>query len=157
MPRRCSICHHPDVGQIDAALSGGGSISEISAKQGVSIDALKRHRANHLLPEMRVKLAADPELRDVDVLAEMRSLYARMRNHLERVEGSDNWQAIKAFHSEARQDLELLAKLLGDLDTQPTVNVLIAPTVQAVIIAALEPYPDARQAVADALKEIEAA
>jgi hypothetical protein len=155
MPRRCTICHHEERDEIDRQLSGGGAIGAIGAEWGVSTDALKRHKANHLLPEMREKLVADPDLRDVDVLAEMKGLYARMKGHLERVEETDNWQAIKAFHSEARADLELLAKLIGQLDERPQVNVLISPTVQTAIIAALEPYPEARLAVANALEGLQ--
>jgi hypothetical protein len=113
MPRRCTICFHTERDEIDRELSGGGAIPAVSAKWGVSTDAIKRHKVNHLLPEMREQLAGDEDLRDVDVLAEMRGLYARMKGHLERVEETNNWQAIKAFHSEARQDLELLAKLIG--------------------------------------------
>jgi hypothetical protein len=104
---------------------------------------------------MREKLAEDPDLRDVDVLAEMKGLYTRMKGHLERVEETNNWQAIKAFHSEARTDLELLARLIGQLDERPQVNVLISPTVQTAIITALEPYPEARLAVAGALEGLE--
>jgi hypothetical protein len=155
MPRRCTICHHEERDEIDRLLSGGGAISAIGAEWGVSTDALKRHKANHLLPEMRERLAEDPDLRDVDVLAEMKNLYHRMHNHLERVEETDNWQAIKAFHSEARADLELLAKLIGQLDERPQVNLVVSPEwleLRAVIVAALEPYSEARGAVLRALE-----
>jgi phytoene/squalene synthetase len=101
------------------------------------------------------ELANDPELSHIDLLKEMRTLYHRMNLHLERVEETDNWQAIRAFHAEARRDLELLAKLMGELDERPQVNILIAPQVQQVIIAALTPYPDARRAVVDALAPLE--
>ena len=155
MPRQCTICHHEERDEIDRLLSGGGAIGPISAKWGVSTDALKRHKANHLLPEMREKLAEDPELRDVDVLAEMKDLYRRMQSHLERVEETDNWQAIKAFHSEARADLELLAKLIGQLDERPVVNLNLSPEwleLRAVIVAALEPHSEAQRAVLRALE-----
>jgi hypothetical protein len=155
MPRRCTICHHEERDEIDRLLSGGGAIGPISAKWGVSTDALKRHKANHLLPEMREKLAEDPELRDVDVLAEMKDLYRRMQSHLERVEETDNWQAIKAFHSEARADLELLAKLIGQLDERPVVNLNLSPEwleMRVAIVGALDSHPEAKRAVLAALE-----
>jgi hypothetical protein len=156
VPRRCTVCTHPERTDLDLALSDPSrAISQIAAKYGVSEDALSRHKANHLIPEMREKLTEDPDLRDVDVLAEMKGLYARMKGHLERVEETDNWQAIKAFHSEARTDLELLAKLIGQLDERPVVNLLVSPEwleLRAVIVAALEPHPDARGAVLKALE-----
>ena len=60
---------------------------------------------------------------------------------------------------QVRRNLELLAKLIGQLDTRPTVNLLIAPewlTVRATLLSALAPYPDARSAVAGRLAEREA-
>jgi hypothetical protein len=157
VPRRCTICHHEKRDEIDRHLSGGGAIGALGAEWGVSTDALKRHKANHLLPEMREKLTEDLDLRDVDVLAEMKSLYRRLQSHLERVEETDNWQAIKAFHSEARADLELLAKLIGQLDERPVVNLNLSPEwleLRAVIVAALEPHPEARADVLGAIRSV---
>jgi hypothetical protein len=160
MPRRCTVCAHEEGEAINKALSDPSrAISKIAAEYRVSEDALSRHKANHLLPEMRNKLASDPELRDVDILAEMKSLYQRMKGHLEAVETTENWQAIKAFHSEARHDLELLAKLLGELDERPQVNILVSPewiAVRAALLEALAPHPEARAAVAGRLLQLEA-
>jgi hypothetical protein len=55
---------------------------------------------------------------------------------------------------EARGNLELLAKLTQQLDTRPTLNLLVAPewlTVRAVLLEALAAYPEARAAVAGRL------
>lgn len=55
--------------------------------------------------------------------------------------------------------LELLGKLLGELDERPTVNVLVLPewaAIRGAMVKALRPYPEARQAVAVALVQIEA-
>jgi hypothetical protein len=78
-----------------------------------------------------------------------------MKNHLHRAEEADNWQAIGAFHSEAVKDLELLAKLLGELDERPVVNLHVSPErlkLRAVIVGALEPYSEARLAVLRAIE-----
>ncbi len=55
--------------------------------------------------------------------------------------------------------VQLLAKLLGQLDERPQVNVLMAPEwlqVRAVLLTALAPYADARTAVAAALASLDA-
>jgi hypothetical protein len=107
---------------------------------------------------MRVALATDADLRDVDVLVEMRELYTRMKRHLEAVEDTNNWKAIGAFHAEARRDLELLAKLLGQLDERPVVNILISPQwleLRATLVGALVGYPEAASAVLAALDAAE--
>jgi hypothetical protein len=59
---------------------------------------------------------------------------------------------------EARGNVELLAKLLGELDERPVVNVmLIDPKVRDAIVRALTPYGEARLAVANALEPFEEA
>jgi hypothetical protein len=57
-----------------------------------------------------------------------------------------------------RTQAELLAKLLGDLDDRPQVNVLMAPewgAVRAALLEALRPYPEARTAAATRLVALE--
>ncbi len=56
--------------------------------------------------------------------------------------------------------VQLLAKLLGQLDERPQVNVLMAPEwlqVRAALLTALAPYADARLAVAAALTSLDVA
>lgn len=56
--------------------------------------------------------------------------------------------------------LELLAKLRGELDERPQINVLLAPewlTVRTALLEALWSYPEARTAVAARLQKLEAA
>jgi len=58
-----------------------------------------------------------------------------------------------------RQQTELLAKLLGELNEQPQINVLVAPEwlqVRSVLLDALAPFPEARTAVASRLLTLEA-
>ncbi len=53
---------------------------------------------------------------------------------------------------------ELLAKLLGELDDRPVVNLALSvdwQAARAALVAALAPWPDARVAVASALVAIE--
>ncbi len=84
----------------------------------------------------------------------MRDLQDRALAILGRAESAGELRTALAAIRETRGNLELLAKLLGDLDERPQVNVLIAQEAQTTIIAALAPYPDARKAVADALGEL---
>lgn len=58
-----------------------------------------------------------------------------------------------------RSQTELLAKLLGELDDRPQVNVLMAPewlNVRTALLEALRPYPEARTAVAARLVALDA-
>jgi len=58
------------------------------------------------------------------------------------------------------RQLELQAKLLGELDDRPTINLLMAPEwilVRSTVLSALQPYPDATVAVSAALLSLESA
>jgi hypothetical protein len=59
---------------------------------------------------------------------------------------------------EARNCLELLARLTGELTQEGTFNVLVAPAwlqVRGLLLATLTPYPEARSAVAANLATLE--
>ncbi len=69
----------------------------------------------------------------------------------------DNRTALKAIEVAIKQ-LEVMAKLTGQLSDAPQINFLVSPEYMAlkqVLITALAPYHEAREAVADALMEIE--
>jgi hypothetical protein len=59
---------------------------------------------------------------------------------------------------EARGNLELLARLLGELESSPTVNLVVSPAfieLRTRILRALEPYAEARRAVTAALINVD--
>jgi hypothetical protein len=73
-------------------------------------------------------------------------------------QAGDPGTALKAVDRLLRQ-IELQAKLLGELDERPTVNILVSGewvSIRTALLAALGPYPDARTAVAQQLLALEA-
>ena len=48
MPRKCSICTHPDRGEIEAAILNGTSFRNITKRYGMSIGAISRHQNDHM-------------------------------------------------------------------------------------------------------------
>jgi hypothetical protein len=155
VPRSCTICEHPDREGIDRALVGDSSNLSVSSLFGVSESAVRRHKANHLPARLVMAQAAEEVAQADDLLGQMQDLQRRTLAVLEAAEVSKQHRTALSAIREARSNLELLAKLLGELDDRPQVNVLISPTVQTAIIAALEPYPEARLAVAGALEGLE--
>jgi len=92
-----------------------------------------------------------------DLLEQVRDLQVRTFAILEAAEVSEQHRTALSAIREARGNLELLAKLLGELDDRPTVNVLISPEwleLRTVIVGALEPYTDARGAVLRAIEGV---
>ena len=165
MPRVCTICTHPEHEAINQALVGTASIRDIAAVYRVSQDALSRHKADHL-PLTVAKAEATRQVEQargvvdagLDVVAQLRAINGVTLNVLKEArERHDGELALKAVDRVQRQ-IELQAKLLGDLDERPHVNILVAPEfvrIQTVLLGALKPYPDARLAVAQALRELE--
>lgn len=155
MPRRCTVCSHPEQEAIDEALVAGTALSALSAKYRVSEDALGRHKGNHL-PAKLVMAAEVREVAEADnLLAQVRDLQGRTLAVLEAAEHTQQHRTALGAIREARSNLELLAKLLGELDDSPTVNILVSPQwleLRTTIITALDAHPQARESVLRAVE-----
>jgi hypothetical protein len=158
MPRVCSICSHEDREEINAALLAGQPLRGISRKFFGSVkaeDALGRHREH--LPLHLVKASDAAEVAQADnLLEQVKSLQARALTILDKAEASGDLRTALSAIREARGNLELLAKLLGELQQEGTINLVVAPewlSLRAVVVEALAPYPQAREAVLGALSE----
>ena len=155
MPRACTVCTHPDLEAINRALVEGTPNRRIASQHDVTERAVRNHKANHL-PETLAKAQEAEEVAQADdLLGQVQDLQARTLAILEAAEGSKEHRTALAAIREARSNLELLAKLLGELDERPQVNLLVSSEwleLRAVIVGALEPYSDARGAVLRALE-----
>ena len=154
MPRSCTICEHPDREAIDRSLVGDSSNLSVSSLFGVSESAVRRHKANHLPAKLVMAQAAEEVAQADDLLQQVRDLQGRAFAILGKAEAAGDLRTALGAIREARGNLELLAKLLGELDERPVVNLDVSPEwleLRTVIVAALEPYSDARGAVLRAL------
>jgi transposase-like protein len=153
MPR-CTICYHPERDAIEQALLMGESFRAVAVHFGTSATALFRHRQGHLAVAL-VKAQEATEMVHGDTLLEqVRALQTKTLTILARAEAAGQLTVALQAVREARGCLELLAKLLGELNQGPTVNVLVTPEWQrlrAALITALAPFPEARAAVLQAL------
>jgi hypothetical protein len=225
MPRKCTVCTHPDRESIDRLLVEGGSYTEIVSLYSVTKPALSRHKAEHLpatlvqakqvedvaradglLEELqrittRVNLLFDacdrwlrdpddptryeigPRVEDVKVTYEIfeagdngrpRTIRKKARlsdllRQINRENGDEfTYTLVETKHADPRDlvlkaaaslrdQLELLARLMGELQEGSTVSVLVNPqwlSLRTVILQTLAPYPDARLALADALAKV---
>ena len=164
--RSCAVCTHPRRAEFDKALVlETMSAAEVAREVGCNRTSVGRHQKNHLIATARPESKAS-EVREVskpgeiDIFSEVKALYTKMQKHLELAESEANWKAIRAFHNEARQDLELLAKLVGKIESTPVYNLIVSPVwvqMRCVILRSLEPFPEARIAVSQALIEADTA
>jgi hypothetical protein len=133
VPRTCTVCAHEDAVLINEALVLHKNSNRSIAKQyGVDHNAVQRHREH--IPRLLV----------------------RVRAFIDKAEAADDGPEFRAHAGEWRKQVELLAKIAGELQQEGTTKnyVFISPVVTQTIVAALAPYPEAGYAVSDALKEL---
>ncbi len=98
--------------------------------------------------------AAREEARALDVVQQLKTINGAALTVLRDARtAGDGDLALKAIDRILRQ-IELQAKLLGDLDERPVITVLLSPEwleLRGQLVAALAPFPEARVAVAAVL------
>jgi hypothetical protein len=154
MSRKCSVCIHEACDDIDRALASGVQHVALSKRYGLSKFALSRHAAKHL-PEAIAKAQGAVEVAKGDdllsIITECRDVSRRVMQTAER---SKEKRVTLASVRELLRVAELLAKVSGQLQDNATVNVIVSPQwvqIRGVILDSLQPFPDAREAVAAAL------
>jgi hypothetical protein len=114
---------------------------------------MERHKAHVPAALALARDAADAAHGD-DLLAQVRSLNDKALSILRQAEADGDLRVALQAVRESRGTVELLARLLGELQDGATVNVLVSAewtTVRTVVLQALAPYPEARLAVSQAL------
>jgi hypothetical protein len=149
-----------------------GELQECIARVSLLSDACDRWLRD---PDDPTRYDVGPRAQDVKVTYEEEAgtperprtirKKAPLSELLARVEGRYTVTAVETKHTDPRElllksydrlqgRLELVAKLLGELASQPTVNVTISPQwieLRTLIVSALEPYAEAREALAQVL------
>lgn len=154
MARKCTVCMSSSRTIIDEELLRGRSYRSIAKQYDLSESAIYRHRSSHISKRI-AQAYNDAELLEAEsLLGQVRALHARTTTILaEAEENGDLKVALQAIR-EARNNLELLAKFMGELNEGVTVNIESEwPALRSAILGALEPYPEARTAVTAALSE----
>jgi hypothetical protein len=152
--RKCTVCSHEEANAINEALViEKASNRSIAKRYDVNHNAVQRHRQH--VPEMLAQAKKAQEVADADdLLRQVRALQSKTLSILLKAEGAGELRTALAAIREARGNVELLARLAGELDTRPVINLNVSPEwleLRAVIVTALEPHPDARQAVVRAI------
>ncbi len=154
MPRACNVCQHTQRAAIDRDLAAGKPLRDLSALFRVSEDSLARHRDSHL-PQVVVKAQEQEDVRQaLDVVAQLKANNGVTMQILHEARQQRNPDVALRAVDRIQKQIELQAKLLGDLDERPVVNILISDEwmrVRATIITALDAHPEAKQAVVLAL------
>lgn len=133
MARKCSVCEHPQIESINAALVAGKPLSGIVTEHsGITKTSLFRHKESHL-PET---LSKAKEARDIaqadDLLSQVQFLQNKALSILKQAEVVKEWKTALQGVREARSCLELLGKVSGQLppekimlQLEPTINQIV--------------------------------
>ncbi len=156
MTRVCTICSHDERHSINVALVQRTAYRNIAQGYGVSQYALMRHAREHL-PKLLVKSSRAVEVaRADDLLGSIGSMVDRLEAFLDRAEAAEDGPEFRAHAAEWRKQIELLAKISGELQQEGQTNIFLSPQwlqLEATIVTALEGFPDARDAVLTAIEE----
>ncbi len=154
MPRKCSVCEHIQVKEIDESLVNGTGLRKIAERFSLSTTAVHRHK-KHLNGTL-IKAREVKKITHADSLLEqVKYLQEKSLEILSKAEEIGDYRACTSAINEARKCLELLGKLAGELQDGQTVNVIVSPQwveLRTTIIGALEPHPEAKFAVLRALQ-----
>src|SRR5947209_2574486 len=172
---RCQGCNHPERGRIERFLAAGASIKGAARKFDIDYHALRRHWTNHVSAEARAsyvagagatkdqleQFVADESLGLIDHYRIVRgALYKGFTAAAELGDGN----SLALLAGRLHENLRDCGRLTSELQRGPLLNiqnnVLVNPDYTraiARIVSAVARYPEAREAVIAALRDLDSA
>ena len=139
MPRRCTVCDHPERHGIDEALVTGAPYRSVAKRFSLSGSAVYRHKTEHLPAHLLKAREVEEAARADDLLEQVRNLQTHALDILERAEKAGDLRTALAAISQARGNLELLGKPAGELDDRPVINVFVSTEWATIRTAMMDP------------------
>jgi len=157
MPRKCTICEHEQVEEINKEIVKGIPLRDIANQFNVNHSTIYRHKDH--IPQQLTKAKEAQDIAQADnLLFQVEQLNEKAWELLSKAENSGQLKTALQGIREAKGCLELLAKLQGELQQEGTVNITLAPEwmeLRQIILQELEPYPEARFKLAEKIEEVE--
>jgi hypothetical protein len=176
---QCQICKHPERTRIELMRASGVSLDAIAKRFNVGRDAVNRHWHGHVTNEMKASFLAGPlQLEELarkaadtgmSVLDHLHAVRVVLFSHLTTATEAGDGSLAANVAGRLTHVLETIARIsgeLGALATNTTFNItnhqlVLAEhpafmRVQASLLTALAPYPEARAAVVAALRDLDA-
>jgi hypothetical protein len=138
---------------MEDAFIAGQAKRRIASQHGVSERAVRYHMREHLPALLALARDAERAARADTLLDRMEALQSQTLAILDAPE--DQRTALAAI-AQARRNLELIGEIAKELDRTPTINLELSvewQEVKAVLVNTLASYPEAQQAVFNALEE----
>jgi hypothetical protein len=175
---RCQVCRHDEKWRIELLRAGGASFESLAAKFGVDRDAIWRHWHDHVTDEAKAgylcgpaelaTLAERAAIEGDSVLDYLRLCRTVLTGQLAAMAEAGDARGAAFVAGQLTRTLEAIARVTGEIGelARSTINIngnvsilTDSPAfakVQATMLRALAPFPDARGAVVAALHGLDA-
>jgi len=154
---RCKSCRHPSHEEYDRDYFNGKiTKSEYARRVGCSIPSVTRHLENHVPKNLAAATEAQAVAKADTLLEDVKGLRKKAVGILEAAEKAGDLKTALLGIREARSCMELLAKVEGQLKDTPQINFTLSAEwieLRTIMLTALDPFPEAKLAVANALHE----
>jgi transposase len=127
MGRPCTVCTHPQRLAIDQALVNGRSTYDLAALYDLSPDALSRHFAAHVPADLKKARQDEDKEHALDIVKQLKAINIATLTVLNDARLAGNPDLVLRAADRVQRQLELQAKLLGELDERPRLNVILTP------------------------------
>ena len=158
MARQCTVCAHADVNKINKQLVEGVSLDTLAKTYKLTKSAIQRHQKNHIPAKLTKAREAKETAAADSLMGRVTALNEKAEEiYLKAIEAENLNAAISAVR-ELRGITELYTKITCELTAQTVTNIIVMPewvSLRNVILSALESYPEARQAVVEAVGRVE--
>ena len=134
MPRRCSVCDHPDRLAIETLLLENAPLRDIARQFSLSKDAVARHKESHVTARLASAHAAQEATDAGTIMDRLRALNAEVRSLLSEAKQAHNHELTLKVLARAESQLALEAKLLSE---QPVIDRQVAELLQIKMTEAL--------------------
>jgi hypothetical protein len=174
---RCQVCRLPDRWRLELLRAGGAGIDALADKFGVSRDSVHRHWRDHVTTEMKssyligpaelATLAERAAIEGDSVLDYLRLCRTVLTGQLAAMTEAGDDRGAAYVAGQLTRTLEAIARVTGEIGelARSTINIngnvsilTDSPAfarVQATMLRALAPFPDARGAVVLALRTLD--
>ena len=171
----CTVCRHDERWRIELLRAGGASLDSLAKKFDLSRDAIFRHWRKHVSDEIKASYLVGPaklaELAEIaaeegaSVLDHFRVVRTMLLGQLCATTEAGDARAAAIVAGRLTAVLEQIGKITGEVAViaQGTINVTNVAIfnspqfakLQAKMLRALAPHPEARAAVVAALRELD--
>lgn len=173
---RCQVCRHPERWRVELLRAGGASLDSLAEKFSLERDAIHRHWHNHVTAEMKASYLCGPaqlaELAEKaaaegdSVLDHLRMIRTVLTGQLAAMTEAGDGRGAAYVAGRLTSTLETIARVTGELGSMAqsinvTNNIAILAEhpaflkMQATMLRALAPFPDARASVVAALRDLD--